>query len=134
MNTSIVKAKFKRNANKLKHTFLWELAPGDIKNKILNKMDADEEPLIIFSDPSEDALWCLTNKRIFVSNTYNFFYINDLIKVDFLDIKNNPNNKINSTELALFTEKEIINLIVERNSWHILFNLFQFIIANKNND
>ncbi len=130
MNTSVIKAKFKRNASELKYTFLWEVAPEDLKLKIKDKIDIGEEPLIIFNNRLENTLWCLTNKRIFVSNNFDYIYIDDLTKVDILDIKNNPNNKKYSTELVLYTDKKNINLIVEKNSWHIVYNLLKFIIEN----
>jgi len=130
MKTSIIKAKFKRNSQELKHTFLWEIAPQDLKLKVKDKIDIDEEPLIIFDDKTDNKFWCLTNKRIFISDKFDYIYINDLRKVDILDIKKNPNNKINSIELVLYSDLEISKIIVEKKSWHIIYNILKFIIEN----
>lgn len=74
MKTSIIKAKFKRNSQELKHTFLWEIAPQYLKIKVTDKIDIDEEPLIIFDDKTDNKFWCLTNKRIFISDKFDYIY------------------------------------------------------------
>lgn len=130
MKASIIKAKFARNSQELRNTFLWEKAPQDLKLKVKNRIDIDEEPLIIFNDKADNTFWCLTNKRIFVSNKFDFIYISDLRKVDILDIKNNPKNKVNSRELVLCSDLEVTKLIVEKNSWYIIYNLLKFIVEN----
>lgn len=131
MNISIIKSKFKRVGGELlKKTFLWkENQYNDcLYNKILENTDIDEKPIIFFNDLDEKQFWCLTDKRLFISSDLNYIYLNDLMKIDILDIKDNPNNKTSSTLLTLYTRNQTINLTVEYGSWHIIYNIFKYII------
>lgn len=123
---SAIKGKFERSGIDFRKTFLWEKTSSSEKQKISNDLRVDEIGIIYYGE-SIEYFWLLTNERIIISNK-KFYNLSDLIKVDFVNIKANPAEKISNRELTLFTNSIQFKLFLEENSWHVFYNIFKFII------
>jgi hypothetical protein len=127
---SAIKGKFERSEIDFRKTFLWEKISFSEKQKFSTDLKVDEIGIIYYTE-SPEYFWLLTNERIIISNE-KFYNLSDLIKVDFVNIKANPSEKISNRELTLFTNSIQFKLFLEENSWHVFYNIFKFII-DKNN-
>ncbi len=123
---SAIKGKFERSGIDFRKTFLWEKISSSEKQKISTDLKVDEKGIIYYTESAE-YFWLLTNERIIISNE-KFYNLSDLIKVDFINIKANPSEKMSNRELTLFTNSTQFNLFFEENSWHVFYNIFKFII------
>lgn len=127
---SAIKGKFKRCGIDFRKTFLWEETSSSERQKFSTDLRVDEIGIIYYGE-SVEYFWLLTNERIIISNE-KFYNLSDLIKVDFVNIKETPSEKISNRELTLFTNTIQFKLFFEENSWHVFYNIFKFII-DKNN-
>lgn len=123
---SAIKGKFERSQINFHKTFLWEKISSSQKQKISTHLRIDEIGIIYYEE-SESYSWLLTNERIIILNE-NWYSLSDLIKVDFINIKINASEKISNRELTLFTNSIQFKLFLEENSWHVIYNIFKFII------
>jgi len=124
----IIEGKFCRSEIQFKKTFLNTNYPVKF-NDSFNK----DEKLIIYYVESADYSWYLTNKRIIVEENIkklNIFF-NDVVRVDFINIKNQLSAKTNNRELDLITKDESFVIKFEENSWHVFYNIIKFLINNK---
>lgn len=123
---SAVKGKFKRSQINFKNTYLWDDMDVIQKQQISIFLRIHERGIIYYNQ-SDSYYWFLTDQRIIMKESV--CNLNELVKVDFLNIKNNPHEKISNKELTLFTKSSQFDLFVEEGSWHLFYNIFKFIIS-----
>lgn len=125
-NINAIEGKFKRKKMILKSTFLYKEKPIHIQENF----DSDEFCIIYYKD-LVDNCWFLTNKNLFISHQNFKVSLSLLKKVDFINLKKNPSEKLVYREIDLFTDYKRITLCVEEKSWPLIYNIFKFIV-NKN--
>lgn len=125
-NIIAIEGKFKRNKEILNNTFLFKKNPINI----LNSLDNDEHCILYYIDSTVNC-WFLTNKNLVLPNMNFNINLSLLKNVDFINIKENPSEKLINKEIDLFTEDRRITLAVEEKSWPLIYSIFKFII-NKN--
>jgi hypothetical protein len=131
ISISAIKAKFKRSGINFKKTFLFEEKPF-LDEDSLSFIHANEKCIIYYKD-SNNYNWFLTDKRFIVPSENKVFFLKDLKKIDISNIKSNPEKKTENNELTLFTLDDKFVFFVEEKSWHLFYNIFKFIIENKDN-
>lgn len=124
-NINAIEGKFRRNKVEFKNTFLFKEMPINIQNILV-----DNEICIIYYTNSINYSWFLTNQNLIIPSEIDIS-LSSLKKIDFLNIKENPNEKLMNKELDLFTENFKFSITVEEKSWPLIYNIFKFII-NKN--
>ena len=124
---SAVKGKFKRSKLDLEKTFLFDEQLSRLDKSILKLFKIDEKCIIYYVE-SDTYSWYITNQRFLIPNEYKSINLSDLEKIDFLDLKQNPSNKLKNRQLNLFTDKQEFNFYVESRSWYLIFDIFKFII------
>ena len=128
---SAIKGKFKRSNLILEKTFLFDEQLSKLDNNILQLLKIDEKCIIYYIE-SDTYSWYITNKRFLIPREGKKIDLSDLKRIDFLNLKENPSNKLKNKELNLFTEKQEFNFYVEEGSWHLIYDIFKFIIENNN--
>jgi len=123
LNVIAIEGKFKRSEIILKNTFLFKQKPTDISFDL----DNDEYCILYYIDSTES--WFLTNKNLIFPFVRVSVDLSSLVKVDFSNIKENPSHKLINKRLDLFMENKKINIMVEEKSWHLIYNIFKFIIS-----
>ncbi|SUX48480.1 hypothetical protein [Chryseobacterium indoltheticum] len=123
LNVIAIEGKFKRSEIILKNTFLFKQKPTDISFDL----DNDEYCILYYIDSTES--WFLTNKNLIFPFVRLSVDLSSLVKVDFSNIKENPSHKLINKRLDLFMENKKINIMVEEKSWHLIYNIFKFIIS-----
>ncbi|WP_286920749.1 hypothetical protein [Flavobacterium sp. UBA4197] len=125
---SAIKGKFNRSKINFKDTYLYDEKP--FSNIETLKQFQINEKCIIYYKKNNTYSWYLTNIRFIIPNEGRFVNLTDLKKVDFVNIKENPNLKMENKELTLLTRDEKFTFFVEENSWHLFYNIFKFIIEH----
>lgn len=126
---SAIIGKFKRSNLVLKKTFLFDEQKSQLNSNVFSMLKRDEK-FILFYIHSNSYSWYITNKRFLIPSIDKKIDLNDLIKIDFTDLKQFPSNKSNNKELDVFTDKEKIEFTVEERSWYLIYEIFKFIIEN----
>lgn len=127
---SAIKGKFKKSGIDFKKTFLYE-EKSFLNEESLNLLQMNEKCIIYYIE-SDNYSWYLTDKRFIVPSIGKTINLSDLKKVDFINLKANPSQKMENKELTLFTNNEEFNFFVEEKSWHLFYGIFKFIIENNN--
>lgn len=125
-NVIAIEGKFRRNKMIFKNTFLFKEKPINISNIL----DNDEYCVIYYLDSAINS-WFLTNKKLILPDIKLNIDLSSLKKIDFINIRENPAQKLINQELDLFTASNRISITVEEKSWPLIYNIFKFII-NKN--
>ena len=124
---SILKAKIKRSSVDFKNTYFWN---SEANQKIINLFFSDEEEIILFYIKSKDYSWILTNKRLIFPSQMQQMILSELVDVSFDVVKNDPNQKMSNNKLPLHTLEGNMVIFVEEGTWHLLYEVFKFIIVN----
>ena len=129
-NINIVKSKFNRIKQDFFKTDLFENLEDNIQQQINNDIVYldNEIPVLGYYD-SNDDYWLLTNIRLI---TYDF-----IIFLDNIEIINIPeifdegrgNSECESLEIVK-KDSSIYTLKLERLTWYVIFNIFNFIIKH----
>ncbi|MCA6423498.1 MAG: hypothetical protein IM568_11865 [Flavobacterium sp.] len=125
---SAVKGKFKRSKLDLEKTFLFDEQLSRLDNNILKLFKIDEKCIIYYVE-SDTYSWYITNQRFLIPSEDKSIILSHLKRIDFLDLKQNPSNKLKNKQLNLFTDKQEFSFYVEERSWHLIFDIFKFIIG-----
>ncbi|MEJ5106544.1 hypothetical protein, partial [Chryseobacterium sp. MYb328] len=115
-NINAIEGKFRRNKVEFKNTFLFKEMPMNIPNIL-----GDNEICVIYYTNSINYSWFLTNQNLIIPSEINIS-LSSLKKIDFLNIKENPNEKLMNKELDLFTENYNFSIMVEEKSWPLIYN------------
>jgi len=129
---SVIKAKFNRFKLKSNLTKLFEQLNETEKNLLASNIEfnKDEEIIICFI-PNYHYWWILTNFKIIINDNQqtNYVFLNNIDNIDIKDILSTQVNKLNCEILHLNTKTgESIDLTVELNTWHAMYNILKFAI------
>lgn len=128
---SAIKGKINRSGISFQKTFSWENKPKEFSGeKAINLLLGKEESIIVFFIKSEDYKWIMTNKRLFIPNEMVTISLEDIIEVDFDNLKENPDQKLTNTLLNIHTTEGKYLIHLEDRTWHLFYDIFNFIIIN----
>lgn len=129
-NPNIIKAKFLRSGNKGKLTKPWETTDTFTKNTILGKIELEPNEVQIICFYSNANGWLLTSKKIwiFTDNLTTWYSLDEIEKVELKKLFNGEVNKLECKDVQLYTKSECIDLVVEIQTWPIIFSILQFAI------
>ncbi|UOB16278.1 hypothetical protein [Abyssalbus ytuae] len=125
--TSILKAKIKRSSVDFKNTYFWN---SETSPRIIDLFFSDGEEIILFYIQSKNYSWILTNTRLIFPSQMQQIRLSELVNVSFDTVKNDPNQKMSNNKLTLHTLKDTTVIFVEEGTWHLLYEVFKFIIVN----
>lgn len=127
IKSSIIKAKIRRSKVSFVDTFfdIEDIQKHNIDNLILS----ENEEIIVLYKKDNNYNWVLTNINFYIPTNEIIIKLSDLVKVDFEELKKNPEQKRVNKELTLFTKNEKYRVLFEEGTWHVFYNLFLFIIG-----
>jgi len=128
---SSVKAKIKRSGLTFENTFIYgdNLNIDSIADKFVKDYIDYGEQIIVFYK-SNGYGWCLTNKKLIIPGENIIIILSDLVKIDLTNFIQNPEAKSTNRELILITKYKSYKVFFEKNTWHLFYNIFKFIISN----
>ena len=126
-----IKGKINRSGISFQKTFLWKNRPKEFSDeKAINLLLGKEESIIVFFIKSENYKWIMTNKRLFIPDEMITIFLKDIIEVDFDNLKENPEQKLTNTILNIHTKERKYFIYLEDRTWHLFYDIFNFIIIN----
>ncbi|MET3036906.1 hypothetical protein ABXT08_12425 [Chryseobacterium sp. NRRL B-14859] len=128
-NITAIEGKFRRSEIKFEKTFLFKEKPINFPHTMLN----NSEFCIIYFIDSPNYSWYLTNKNLIIPSINILVDLLSLLKVDFINLKSNPEHKLMNNELDLFTKDFAFKIVLEEKSWPAIYNIFKFIISKNEN-
>jgi len=134
-SVSAIKAKFNRFNLKSSFTKIFEqLNENEQYILSINIKLIEEEEIIICFCPNQCYWWVLTNFRIIINDNHrtNYVLLSDIKNIDMKDIFNDRVDKFTCKILNFnMKNEENVDLSVEFNTWHAMYNIFKFVINTK---
>jgi len=128
---SVIKAKFRRLNISTSNTCLWGEVSQDIRNELDKQiLMIEEEKKIFLVFTNSSYWWVLTNQRLILkdNDTVSYFNLDDINKVEPKSIFERGASKQECSELSLNVKDREIQLRLEENTWHAIYNILKFVI------
>lgn len=129
---SAIRAKFKRLNVKSSNTKLWEDVHENIRSKVEQQIKmVDGEIKILFALIDASYWWILTNHRLILSENdfIRYFNLDEIDKVEPNQIFEGEVSKQECSELNLYLDNGRVDLKLEQNTWHAIYNILKFVIS-----
>lgn len=132
---SAIEAKFLRSKILTTSTKLWKDTDITTQNKIIKSVDLTiDESFVLCFFLNDNCWWAITNKQLIISDLdrVRYLLLYSVTKIEPSDILNGKTAKQDIQTLVLKNEQEEIVLKLEKGTWHVIYNIFKFIIGSSN--
>ena len=131
-----IEAKFKRAKVSSKRTWIWVEMPKDLKEEVQLRVQLlDNEYNMICFYKNIEYILLLTTQRLIVirDNTVENYFYTSIIDVKLNEIFNDETTKTSNDIINVILKSgKQINVVVEKGTWHILYNIIKLIISQEN--
>lgn len=131
-SVSAIKAKFNRLNISARNTNLWDDISESIKANVKSKIQLTEREIkVLFVQLDSFNWWLLTNERLilFGNEKVNYINLTDIEKVEPKKMFDGVVSKQECSTLEVYIQGKSIELALEDNTWHAIYNLLKFVIS-----